>query len=67
MIYRPICLTCTEQSVFELENSPFLLSVIFQLMSTSNGAKWREDNVDSSTFNTNKNIDKLIQEVRQLH
>lgn len=34
-----------------------------KLMTTSNGAKWREDNVDCSTFNTNKDIDKLIQEV----
>ena len=34
-----------------------------QLMTTTNGAKWREDNVDCSTFNTNKDIDKLIQEV----
>ncbi|XP_042222199.1 xenotropic and polytropic retrovirus receptor 1-like isoform X1 [Homarus americanus] len=34
-----------------------------KLMTTSDGAKWREDNVDSSTFNTNKDIDKLIQEV----
>lgn len=34
-----------------------------KLMSTSIGAKWREDNVDCSTFNTNKDIDRLIQEV----
>ncbi|XP_066940120.1 solute carrier family 53 member 1-like isoform X1 [Macrobrachium rosenbergii] len=34
-----------------------------KLMSTSNGAKWREENVDNSPFNTNKDIDKLIQEV----
>ncbi|XP_027213471.1 solute carrier family 53 member 1 isoform X1 [Penaeus vannamei] len=34
-----------------------------KLMATTNGAKWREDNVDCSTFNTNKDIDKLIQEV----
>ncbi|KAK3886195.1 hypothetical protein Pcinc_009654 [Petrolisthes cinctipes] len=34
-----------------------------KLMTTNNGAKWREDNVDCSTFNTNKDIDRLIQEV----
>ncbi|XP_069183352.1 solute carrier family 53 member 1 isoform X2 [Procambarus clarkii] len=34
-----------------------------KLMTTSNGARWREDNVDGSPFNTNKDIDKLIQEV----
>lgn len=34
-----------------------------KLLTTNVGAKWREENVDSCPFNTNKDIDKLIQEV----
>ncbi|CAL4061332.1 unnamed protein product, partial [Meganyctiphanes norvegica] len=34
-----------------------------KLLTTHVGAKWREENVDSCPFNTNKDIDKLIQEV----
>ncbi|KAB7506211.1 Xenotropic and polytropic retrovirus receptor 1 [Armadillidium nasatum] len=33
-----------------------------KLLSQDNGAKWREDHVDCSPFNTNKDIDKLIHE-----
>lgn len=35
---------------------------LFQILSVSSGAKWREENVDVSQFYTNKDIDRLISE-----